>query len=1125
MAIAQDEAREQIRELIHKYNSLKDHQRSLLSESSVVHQFIDPLFKALGWPIEDPQRYQYEFHTAAGRPDMRLTPESGDVIFVEAKRFGVIQELTQSRNRLDPVLTPSELGLGGMTVDRTPEEQQAINYAFQNNGLWAILTNFERLRLFNARRDWLVLSFEQPGAYLKEFDLLWQLSYEQIGRGGLDALSEQRHRGDVDTAYLSFISEWRERLARDIVTNRAANPWAFDDNGQIRVNELRAVVQRILDRLVVVRFAEDHLVIRPGTLQNIRDLRQLTPYTFTLSEFYGRLYRVFDNRHNSGLFIYGLADKAVISDDTLVGLTNKLYEARYRAMSADIMGNTYEQYLGQALVQKGDTVATADNLETRKKQGSYYTPQVIVRYLIDNSLGRYLYGTLDGHPDGPPAPGEKRRTIDDIAGLRLADPACGSGGFLISAYKVLADFYRSEIARLTAEREASLTALMAQGITTPFDLQVHLAPYRAQLERLQNYPTIILENHLYGVDLDPQAAEIATVNLIMRAIADMPNKDRRLPLILNQNIKIGNSLIGVGANDPRLNDHAEMLAEIRRMRVDLASESDNVTYHPAIARINELIAIVNADLDEDLNAVLGDAARHRPFNWAVEFPEVFVGEDGVPLGEAGGFDIVIGNPPWEVIKPDQKEFYAQYDPLIESKLTARQVSRRIAEIDAAEPEVEALWSRQKQRVEQTAAYFKKTREYQLQGGGDRATHKLFLERGYRLLKDDGQLAYVIPAGVYADAGGKDLRLMLLDEGEIEYLYGFSNERFFFRDVHHAFKFTLLGARKGRQSDGFWATFRINPREAVSPDDLLGFLADEQNRFYFYRDSLSLFDPTNLTVMEFQSQQDYDIAKQMYETAPLLADEIHADWSPSFGQEFHMANDSDVFNQHRDGYLLYEGKMIHQYDPFFAPPNYWINEEEGINRLGKSAARGWHKEYRFAFREVSGAVNERTCIATVLPRHTFSGHTLWVGVTHDAPTLLYFVALLNSFCVDWIIRLKANFHVTLTIMKQVPLPRLKPGDPFFDAIVPRAARLTCIRPEFADLWYEVMGEEWTESRGALDPAERQTLRNELDALVARLYGLSRGDFEHILDSFPLAFPNDLAGRQKKATLLYAYDRFP
>lgn len=422
----QEQAQATIRRLIGQYRGLSEAERRMVTEASVVRQFIDPLLEALGWPIHDPARYKYELVTQAGRPDMTLLPEQGGVIFVEAKRFGAIQELAQARKTISGIVTPGQLALPGMATDRTPQEQQAINYAFQNGGTWAILTNFEKLRLFNARRDWLVLSFEEPQAYLDEFELLWQLSYESVTGGRLDLLSDQRHREDVDTAYLRFINEWRERLAQDLIGHPAENPWAFDAEGRVNLAALRAVVQKVLDRLVVVRFAEDHLIAPVGALYSFYELRQRNPYTFSLSEFFGRLYRRFDELHNSALFAPDLADVAVFSDEVLGGLVQKLYEARYRAMSADIIGNTYEQYLGKTLVQANGQVKTADNLETRKKQGSYYTPQVIVRYLVDNSLGRYLYGTANGQPEGEPLAGEPRKTAGEVRELKVLDPASGA---------------------------------------------------------------------------------------------------------------------------------------------------------------------------------------------------------------------------------------------------------------------------------------------------------------------------------------------------------------------------------------------------------------------------------------------------------------------------------------------------------------------------------------------------------------------------------------------------------------------------------------------------------------------------------------------------------------------------
>lgn len=313
MPLNEDIARDNLRRLLDDYHKLTEADRKAMSEASVVRQFIDRLLEeVLGWPIKDPARYKYELHTQAGRPDLTLFPENGGTIFIEAKRFGIIKELEQARYTIAGTIQPGQLALPGMAVDRTDEEQQAINYAFANGGTWAILTNFEKLRLFNARRDWLVLSFESPSAYLQDFDLLWQLAYHNVLNGSLDAMSNQRHTEEVDTDYLSFINEWRERLAQDVLTRREANPWVNRADGTVNLPLLRAVVQRFLDRLVVVRFAEDHLVIPPGTLRGFYDLGRNNIY-FSMDQTLDTFFRRFDENHNSALFAHDVVDDASFS--------------------------------------------------------------------------------------------------------------------------------------------------------------------------------------------------------------------------------------------------------------------------------------------------------------------------------------------------------------------------------------------------------------------------------------------------------------------------------------------------------------------------------------------------------------------------------------------------------------------------------------------------------------------------------------------------------------------------------------------------------------------------------------------------------------------------------------------
>ncbi len=1123
-------ARQQIEDLVKKYNAIAEEERPYLTEANVLHQFIDPLLRALGWPMDDPARCKYELNTQTGRPDVVLFPEVGGAVYVEAKRFGIIDKLAQSRNRLDGIVTPGQLSLPGMAADRTAEEQQAINYAFSNGGTWAILLNFERLRLFNARRDWLVLAFETPRAYLDEFDQLWQLSYEAILNGRLDELSNQRHREDVDSDYLNFINTWRERLAQDILDKRTENWWVIGDDGRIQLQKLRAVVQQILDRLVVVRFAEDHLIVPVGTLQNMAELRRNNPYTFTLTQFIQQFFRRFDQDHNSALFAPALADEAVFSDGVLDGLIGKLYEARYRAMTADIMGNTYEQYLGKTLVLSGDTIKTSDNLETRKKQGSYYTPQVIVRYLVDQSLGRYLYGTENGRPDGQPRPGETRKQTQDMQQLRLIDPACGSGSFLIYAYQLLADFYRGEIARLEAEGEQKRQELVASGMTMPLDLQIQLTPYTSEIERLRHYPRTILENHLYGVDLDPQAAEIATVNLIMRAMADQRRSDKRLPLILNQNIKVGNALIGATPNDPRLAEHGEALAKIRQMRREAVLSSNG---HDIQAQIVTLTAQINEQLDAPLKDYFADLEEIRPFNWAVEFTEVFLDPKGLqnPSGlAASGFDIVIGNPPWEIVKPDLREYYAQFDERIESKLTRKKVEARIAELNALQPELETAWQAQKAQVTKIARYYKQCPDYSQQGRGDTATHKLFLERGYSLLRNQGQLGFVIPSGIYSDLGTKELRQMLLNEGKIASLVsltnGVSGGETYFSDIHRSFKITLLIAKKGEPSDEFLASFNVDPRDVPKPDQLLGFLTDLNNFMVIKVSVLNRFSPDSLSMMEFRSRKDYLVAEKIYENWPLMGEAVQGKWTLKLGAEFHMTNARSLFNQNGNGLPLYEGKMIHQFDSYFSEPQYWIEEKEGRSSLLKRAKDKNkvlnYQQYRLAYRDIARSTDQRTLIAAILPKGSFAGNTLILETTTQNSVMLYFLSLLNSFVLDYIIRYKVGTHVSMFYAYQLPIPRLEAGNPYFEAIVPRAAQLSCPTAAFAPLWEEVMRTPWSESVVVSDPAQRQQLRNELDALVAHLYGLNRDEFAHILSTFPLVFPDTDAGEAKKETLLTIFD---
>ncbi len=712
MSLTEQQARTNLDVLVEDYLKLSPQEKENASESGVL-VYVERLFRdVLGWPTQDITKFQHEKSVVLRkRVDRILNLDNGEKIYVEAKRFGLIDRLSNSN---EWSMGPGQLSLPGMATDRTQEEQQAINYAFENGGTWAILSNFERFRLFNARRDWLVLAFEAPAAYKEDFDLLWKLSWQNIHNGELERLNSQRVTKDLDSDYLSIINEQREKLAVDITLNPERNPWAFDRDGTLRLGLLRAVVQRMLDRLVIVRFAEDHYVIPPGTLKQYYELRKNSPYTNELHYYLQDFFHHFDRQHNSALFAQSEVDEARFSDEVLLPLIDKLYEARFRAMPADIIGNTYEQYLGKTLVLEDGVVTIQDNLETRKAQGSYYTPQYIVGYIVDHTLGRYLYGTRNGKPNGIRIPGQTRKNSADIRELRVLDSACGSGSFLIYAYEVLAGFYKFEVKRLTEEFDQKVKDIAARFASATLDDRVEAQRIEDERDFIRdNYRRLILENHLYGTDLDPQAAEIAVMNLILRALEGIGTR-RTLPLILNQNIKVGNSLIGLRPDDPRLLEYADTLAVIRRLRVELVNTSHLDPCHSDI--LSELTTGTDnlyQRFRQDCTSRNINPERSRPFHWAIEFPEVFVDENGRPLDNPG-FHFIFGNPPYG------------------------------AKLSQAERN-----------------YYK--REYNI---GMTNTAGLFMSQSGRLLRGDGGHGFIVPKSFLYASNWRKLRERLLDGLEV-----------------------------------------------------------------------------------------------------------------------------------------------------------------------------------------------------------------------------------------------------------------------------------------------------------------------------------------------------------------------
>ncbi len=466
-------------------------------------------------------------------------------------------------------------------------------------------------------------------------------------------------------------------------------------------------------------------------------------------------------------------------------------------------------------------------------------------------------------------------------------------------------------------------------------------------------------------------------------------------------------------------------------------------------------------------------------------------------------------------------------------------------------------------------------------GGDANTYKLFLERAYQLLANHGKAGQIVKAGIYKDEGATGLRQLLVERNSFDFLYALSNEKRVFPSVHHAERFALVGFTKAGAKADIQISFAITTREAIKPEELPDYLTESDQVMHVPQLLVERFSPDTLSIMEFRSQRDADIVEHIYGDWTLLGEKIDGMWSVAFASEFHMTGDRTLFNQEGVGWPLYEGKMIHQYTHRFAEPRYWIDSakgqeelarreiqhvEEALDALLPTHPKGSTRQQRIAallkahgrgpltaddvrtdaeaprlvFRTVAANTNERTMIAAILPQQVFTGNSLsylipWQYDAQQAliqpdnikesyksslpaPIMAFLCGALNSFVLDYALRFKVSANVNMFYVYQLPVPRLTPDDLYCRTIARHVARLVCVGPEFDELRRELLGN--VEAHVATNPIERQRLQNEIDALVAHLYGLSEDELRHILYA-PYTFP--LVGREVKDGVMAAFAR--
>ncbi len=842
-----------------------------------------------------------------------------------------------------------------------------------------------------------------------------------------------------------------------------------------------------------------------------------------------------------------------------------------------------------------------------------------------------------------------------VLGLKVLDPAMGSGHFLVTAVDFLSDYIANfveyapavpgwldgeYVSPLVKSIDAIKTEIRTRAKESDWVLNESQLTGQAIIRRM------VLKRCIYGVDKNPLTVELAKVSLWLHSFTV------GAPLsFLDHHLRCGDSLFGLRVIEGReslqrlgglfaagaiqaAENATNQMQEIEEMSdSDISEVRESSMLFQGVeqttARLRGVLDFFcgvrwleagmsrkeTAAYETELNDILGDdvtnvfdllakgpggvtseastesntrmdrldemwqgamdiARRENFLHWEVAFPGVWRRwQDNHP---EGGFDAVIGNPPWDRIKLQEVEWFATRSAELALAPTAAARRNAIGKLrDDGDPLADEF-DAAKSRADTLGRLVRTSGHYPLLGGGDINLYSLFVERATRLLKPDGMMGLLTPSGIYADKTAANFFKTVTGSKRVAGIYDFENRRqvsnlaSFFPDVHSRFKFCvlILGGEERKFAQTECAFFLQDTRTISDPDRCFPLASDDFSRV----------NPNTVTAPIFRTRRDAEITLGIYERHPILVDRSSGEerraWPVKYHTMFHMTNDSHLFrtalrldaegfypvdgNRWRKGQELYlplfEGKMVQAFDhraasvvvnpenlnrparpleatiedhvnPDWSPgPQFWVAENDYILPFDL----GW----AISFKDVTAPTNVRTMIAAIVPRAVY-GNTLPVLIpTADSKSEYVgngwlWTACFNSLVFDFVARQKVQGqHLNWFIVEQLPVIAEESYDRKFGGKTAReivrdhVLRLTYTAndmiPFARDMGCDGPPFIWNEE-------ERRHLRARLDALYFHLYGLSRDDAGYVMDTFPIVRREDMAafGKYRTRELVLAY----
>ncbi|MBI5444647.1 MAG: N-6 DNA methylase, partial [Deltaproteobacteria bacterium] len=890
-----------------------------------------------------------------------------------------------------------------------------------------------------------------------------------------------------------------------------------------------------------------------------------------------------------------------------------LSRVNWRDMGPEELGSVYESLLELVpqVTEEARVFSFATGVETkgnaRKTSGSYYTPDSLVQVLLDSALDPVVEATLAAHAGEPPA-----AQTEALLGLSVVDPACGSGHFLLAAARRLA----VQIARLAAggtpsaaDYRRALRQVVSRSIygVDLNPMAVELCKVSLWMEALEpGLPLTFLDSHVqHGNALLGTTPALMEKGIPDAAWDPIEGDDRKVASALKKRNKAaaeGQRSLETLWTDAGEAETAELTSAVAAL--DATPDADAEGLKAKETRWEEIRAsrayrhqrfvadawcaafvwpkqpgkLADAAPTNELWRQIRDgqgeapaltvktteelAEQYRFLHWYLAFPQVFA---------KGGFDVVLGNPPWERVKLQEQEFFASRDEEIAKAANAAARKKLIAALPKSDPTLWTAWCAASREAEGQSHFVRQSGRYPLCGKGDVNTYALFAEHNWSVLGNNGRAGFIVPSGIATDETTSDFFRAAVATSSLSSLYHFENEERIFPGVHHAFRFVLLTLDRSGRSGA--ADLVFYARQFAD-------LTNEDRHVRLTPSEFETLNPNARTCPTFRSRRDAKINLAIYRRAGVLWREDVPDgnpWSLRFMRMLDMAIDSGLFRTGSEliqggkelvGWRfeghdscdlpLVEAKMVHHFDHRFgsyegqtaaqanqgklpevddlahsnpetvALPWYWVAEAEVEERLRERWENGW----LLGWRDICRSTDQRTLIASLIPRAAVGDPFLLGMPSVELGLVPALYGNLCSLALDYAARQKVGgTHLKYNVFKQLPVfspSTYAAPSPWFPAsflrdwFLPRVLELTYtawdLEPFARDVGWDGPPFRW-------DHARRFLLRAELDSAFFHLYGISHDDTDYILDTFPIVRKNDEKAHgeyRTKRVILEVYD---